>query len=110
MPELLRGIDSRAVGFAHGCAWPVTPYALLAQSQQITDAWNFTEARQFDFRIGKWDVNLRRIQFDNTWNDSVLAVYRSAKDEYVCVAGGIGLPFISFSRLTWLSVSTSSQA
>ena len=35
----------------------------------VAEAWQFQEARQFDFWIGEWDVNLRRIQEDNTWVD-----------------------------------------
>ncbi len=47
--------------------------ALQGQSHEILDAWKSTEARQFDFWIGKWDVNLRMIQKDLTWKDSVKA-------------------------------------
>ena len=29
------------------------------------------KSRQFDFWIGQWDVNLRMIQPDNTWEDRI---------------------------------------
>ncbi len=35
----------------------------------VTPEWQFQEARQFDFWVGEWDVNLRRIQDDNSWVD-----------------------------------------
>lgn len=51
----------------------VTPGLVHSQCLDITDVWNTTEARQFDFWIGEWDVNLRMIQTDKTWRDSVKA-------------------------------------
>ena len=47
--------------------------AVSGQSSRILDPWKTTEARQFDFWIGKWDVNLRMIQKDLSWRDSVKA-------------------------------------
>ncbi len=44
-----------------------------AQSGKITEAWQTDYDRQFDFWIGEWDVNLRMIQKDLTWKDSVKA-------------------------------------
>ena len=54
-----------------GMLFSFQPNALVAQSTETTATWNFTEARQFDFWIGAWDVNLRMIQPDNSWKDSV---------------------------------------
>lgn len=42
-------------------------------SPQISDEWNFVEARQFDFWLGEWEVNLRMRQSDNSWQNSVRA-------------------------------------
>jgi hypothetical protein len=50
----------------------LTPFAtndLTAQSTEITNEWQTTEARQFDFWIGEWNVNLRAIQKDLTWKN-----------------------------------------
>ena len=44
-----------------------------AHSSEITSEWQTTEARQFDFWIGKWDVNLRAIQNDLSWKDTTQA-------------------------------------
>ena len=35
----------------------------------ISPDWQFKEARQFDFWIGEWDVNLRAQQADASWKD-----------------------------------------
>lgn len=51
----------------------VMPSLVHPQSLDISDVWNTAEARQFDFWIGEWDVNLRMIQPDKTWRDSVKA-------------------------------------
>lgn len=40
---------------------------------RITPEWRAPEHRQFDFWIGSWDVNLRTLQPDNSWKDSVKA-------------------------------------
>ena len=48
-------------------------------SGDLADAWAFDEARQFDFWVGDWDVNLRVRQPDFTWKDDVRArakIYR----------------------------------
>lgn len=42
----------------------------------ITEEWNTTEDRQFDFWIGEWDVNLRTIQEDLTWKDTYKSTAR----------------------------------
>lgn len=45
----------------------------------IAKEWNFNEARQFDFWIGEWDVNLRIHQLDFSWEDKITAhtkIYR----------------------------------
>ena len=47
--------------------------AVNAQNFKIEKSWQTTESRQFDFWIGAWDVNLRMIQPDNSWKDSVKA-------------------------------------
>ena len=44
-----------------------------AQSSEITSEWQTKESRQFDFWIGKWDVNLRAVQKDLTWKDTTKA-------------------------------------
>ncbi len=44
-----------------------------AQSTEITQAWQTEKDRQFDFWVGEWDVNLRMIQKDLSWKDSVKA-------------------------------------
>lgn len=44
-----------------------------AQSSEIASEWQSKEARQFDFWIGKWDVNLRAIQEDLAWKDTTKA-------------------------------------
>ena len=51
----------------------VNDLTLLGQSSTITDQWSSEKHREFDFWIGEWDVNLRMIQPDNTWKDSVKA-------------------------------------
>lgn len=38
---------------------------------KVREPWLFTEARQFDFWIGEWDVNLRIKQEDSSWADRV---------------------------------------
>jgi len=45
----------------------------LAHTDAISSEWRSTEARQFDFWIGSWDVNLRAIQPDNTWKETIKA-------------------------------------
>ena len=40
---------------------------------EITSEWQSTQARQFDFWIGEWDVNLRAIQKDLSWKDTTKA-------------------------------------
>lgn len=45
----------------------------LSQTDAISSQWQSTEARQFDFWIGSWNVNLRTIQPDNTWKESIKA-------------------------------------
>jgi len=48
-------------------------------SQEVGRAWEKTEFRQFDFWIGEWDVNLRTLQSDGSWEDSKSArakIYR----------------------------------
>ena len=42
-----------------------------AQSNEILSTWQTAEDRQFDFWIGKWDVNLRIRQADSSWKNSV---------------------------------------
>lgn len=59
--------------FLIGVLFFVQPLSVNAQSTETTDAWDFAEARQFDFWIGNWDVNLRMIQPDLSWKDSVNA-------------------------------------
>ncbi len=39
----------------------------------VSNTWDFPEARQFDFWIGEWDVNLRMINQELAWEDSILA-------------------------------------
>ena len=46
---------------------------LHAQDTQDVQAALPPESRQFDFWIGEWDVNLRMLQDDLTWRDSVQA-------------------------------------
>ena len=57
----------------------IAVHQLNAQSDEVRKPFDFEEARQFDFWIGQWDVNLRMIQPDATWKDSVKArvqIYR----------------------------------
>ncbi len=42
-------------------------------STKITSDWQSKEARQFDFWIGEWNVNLRAIQKDLSWKDTTKA-------------------------------------
>lgn len=42
---------------------------LVTSAQEITEEWQFPEARQFDFWIGEWDVQNRFKQDDNSWKD-----------------------------------------
>ncbi len=46
---------------------------LWAQTGPVADRFEFAQAREFDFWIGSWDVNLRTIQEDLTWKDSIQA-------------------------------------
>ncbi len=41
----------------------------LSQTSEILERWRSPEARQFDFWIGTWDVNLRTIQPNGKWQD-----------------------------------------
>lgn len=41
----------------------------LLLAQDISDTWNFPQARQFDFWIGEWKVQNRFKQADNSWQD-----------------------------------------
>lgn len=41
----------------------------LVTHNDVSEEWDFEEARQFDFWIGEWDVNVRTIRPDNTWAD-----------------------------------------
>ncbi len=44
----------------------------LAQPrEQVGEAWKGERDREFDFWVGEWDVNLRTIQEDLTWKDSI---------------------------------------
>ncbi len=47
--------------------------ALFTASVGAQEDWSAPQHRQFDFWLGKWDVNLRMIQPDKTWKDSVQA-------------------------------------
>lgn len=42
----------------------------------VSPGWRFEEARQFDFWLGSWEVNLRMLQEDLTWEDRVAARVR----------------------------------
>ena len=58
-----------------GC---LSQHPVVAQSTGISEAWQVKPGesnhfREFDFWIGKWDVNLRMIQPDHSWKDSVQA-------------------------------------
>lgn len=66
---MLRSIAAILVG----CAICFCSSALPAQTGFVSDAWKTPDARQFDFWLGSWDVNLRMIQADQTWKDSVKA-------------------------------------
>jgi hypothetical protein len=51
----------------------------LEPSQQVGAAWTQDAYRQFDFWIGEWDVILRTLRGDNSWEDSRAArakIYR----------------------------------
>ena len=67
---------------AAGCAEPPKETVLAAPAaviEPVTAAWEFEEARQFDFWIGEWDVNLRIRGEDFSWADQVAArasIYR----------------------------------
>lgn len=50
----------------------ITCFLLLSASlfaQEISDTWNFPEARQFDFWIGEWKVQNRFKQADGSWRE-----------------------------------------
>ena len=51
----------------------IAPINSHAQSTKISEQWSAEKHREFDFWIGEWDVNLRMIQPDNSWKDSVKA-------------------------------------
>ena len=42
-------------------------------TEPVAEVWELEEARQFDFWIGIWDVNLRMRQEDLSWRDSIRA-------------------------------------
>lgn len=56
-----------------GCFLGIAEHGASQPSQQISPEWRFKEARQFDFWLGQWNVNLRTRQSDNTWQNSVRA-------------------------------------
>lgn len=54
-------------------------HAPYRPSQEVGRAWTQSEFRQFDFWVGEWDVNLRTLQSDGSWEDSKSArakIYR----------------------------------
>ena len=67
---------------AAGCEEPPEETVLTAPAaviEPVTAAWEFEEARQFDFWIGEWDVNLRVREEDFSWAEQVAArvsIYR----------------------------------
>jgi len=53
--------------------------ARFEPSQEVGAAWAKDAYRQFDFWLGEWDVKLRTLQGDNSWEDSRTArakIYR----------------------------------
>lgn len=57
----------------------LAPLLAPQSGSEVSEIWSFPEARQFDFWIGDWDVNLRVLQDGRTWADSVAArarIYR----------------------------------
>jgi hypothetical protein len=73
-------------------AFPITA---LAQDIPISPALP-AEARQFDFWIGEWSVNLRIRQDDGSWKDSV----RSTAKIYPILSGKAVLELWSDDRVT----------
>ena len=58
----------------------ISVHSLIAQvDQNISEEFAFEEARQFDFWVGEWDVNLRIRQPDFSWKDAMTSkahIYR----------------------------------
>ena len=50
-----------------------TNFAFGQLHDPVTDAFDYQEARQFDFWVGAWSVNLRMIQDDASWRDGFQA-------------------------------------
>ena len=70
MPLIRRGVsagDEQAGADDRAAQARQVPFA---PSQEVGAAWSRDAYRQFDFWLGEWDVNLRTLQADNSWDDS----------------------------------------
>jgi hypothetical protein len=79
---------------ACGLAFLVAPPALFAQDFPVSSSLP-AEARQFDFWVGVWDVNLRVRQDDSSWPDT----YASVANVYPVLGGKAILELWSEDRI-----------